>query len=154
MDQISFRSARAAASSFSLLWNTFLPYTFLIHFLCSSGFHRLRLAVLSATRTRLATGLESRVMRIYSSICSAASASGQRWRRSRMVIVFTKVSVTCFTLDARKETKGETPAKTRTRERVRSRVIADNSHLTRVAPLAVRAAPCQHVRNQYRRPSR
>jgi hypothetical protein len=39
-------------------------------------------------RTSFATGLESRVIKISSYTCSAASGSGQRWRKSRIVIVF------------------------------------------------------------------
>ena len=65
------------------------PQTFLSHLLCASGSQRRRLAVASATSTNLATGLESRVMKTSFSTCNAASASGQRWRKSRIVIVFT-----------------------------------------------------------------
>jgi hypothetical protein len=52
-------------------------------------FHRRRFVFGKAKRTSLTTGLESRVMRISSSTCKAASVSGQRWRKSRIVIVFT-----------------------------------------------------------------
>src|SRR5258708_22203973 len=37
-------------------------------------------------------------MRISFSVCRAASACGQRWRKSRMVIVFTMTCWTCFTI--------------------------------------------------------
>src|SRR5438105_13075354 len=60
----SFRSARALASSSSMLEKIFLPRIFLIRAACSSGLQGLRLALVCATRTSLATGLESRVIRI------------------------------------------------------------------------------------------
>jgi len=90
---VSFRSARSAVSRASLLGKAFLPKTFLIHLRCSSRSHRGRAASDGITRSSLATGLESRVTMISSSTCKAASASGHRWRKSRIVIVFTGKTV-------------------------------------------------------------
>jgi len=66
----------------------FPPETFFCQRACSSMSQRGRWFAAAETRTNFATGLESRVMRISSSTCNAASASGQRCRKSRIVIVF------------------------------------------------------------------
>ena len=82
------RSARAAAKAKSLR-ESFPPLTFRCHRACASGSQRRRLLAAGEMRTSFATGLESRVIRISSSTFKAASAAGHRWRKSRMVIVFT-----------------------------------------------------------------
>src|SRR5208282_1397881 len=84
---VKMRSARLRASAASLR-ETFPPETFFCQRAWASASQRGRLLPSSMTHTSLATGLESRVMRISFSIFNAASASGQRWRKSRIVIVF------------------------------------------------------------------
>lgn len=64
------------------------PPTLACHRACRRGSKRLRAASTSRTRTSLATGFPSRVMVISFSRSSIASAFGQRWRRSRTVMVF------------------------------------------------------------------
>ncbi len=86
---LKIRSARSRASAASLL-EIFPPATLFCQRACSSTSQRGRRAAEDGRLTSLATGLESRVMRISFSIFNAASASGQRCLKSRIVIVFTE----------------------------------------------------------------
>lgn len=84
----NFRSARVSASSAATPGKILAPRIFLIRAVWTAGFQGRHLAGEAETRTSLATGWASRAMRISFSTCKAASASGQRWRKSGMVIVF------------------------------------------------------------------
>jgi hypothetical protein len=82
------RSARFRASASSVR-NIFPPATFFCQRACAATSQRGRLSFCTSSRTSLATGFESRVIRISFSTSNAASASGQRCRKSRIVMVFT-----------------------------------------------------------------
>jgi len=56
---------------------------------CATGSNRFRGFFGAVKRTSVATGFESRVMRIFRSVRRSASASGQRWHRSLTLKVFT-----------------------------------------------------------------